>query len=202
MKKLAISALAVLGLSVNVLAGGLPDEMPVSSCAASDMGVYVGLSGGFGFTNYKQWDNNSGKGAHSDSHFVSRLFVGVDLNRYFATEFGYTTFWGKAKFDSTKLRMVQAFDLFGKIKAPVLENLDVYGKLGVDFLLGNEKHTDGTIRKKENFNLAFGAGIDYAVTPNIIVNAEWLRYNGDAHHKHYQPNADAFMFGVRYKFEL
>ncbi len=201
MKKLAISALTVLGLSANVLAGGLPEEMPVSPCAASDMGVYVGLSGGLGFTNYKQWDN-SGKGAHSDSHFVNRLFIGVDLNRYFATEFGYTTFWGKAKFDSAKLRMMQVFDLFGKIKAPVLENLDVYGKLGVNFSLGNEKRSNNSTYKDENFNLAFGAGIDYAVTPNIIVNAEWLRYDGDARHEHHQPNADAFMLGVRYKFEL
>lgn len=201
MKKLAISALAVLGLSANVLAGGLPEEMPVSPCAASDMGVYVGLSGGFGLTNYKQWEVN-GHGAHSDSHFVSRLFIGADLNRYFATEFGYATFWGKAKFDSNKLRMVQAFDLFGKIKAPVLENLDIYGKLGVNFLLGNEKHSDNSTCKDESFNLAFGAGVDYAITPNIIVNAEWLRYNGNAHQKHHNPNADAFMVGVRYKFEL
>ncbi len=208
-KMLAISALAVLGLSANVLAGGLPEDMPMTPCAVSDAGVYFGISGGLGLTNYKQLETKGAINAHNDNHMVTRVFIGYDINRYFATEFGYTDFWGKASIKdgktNKKLSMVQALDLFGKIKAPVLDNLNLYGKLGVSFLFGDEVRFSGSsyaIKHEENFNVAFGAGVDFAITPNIIVNAEWLRYNGNNHLKHYQPNADAFMLGLRYKFEI
>ena len=107
-----------------------------------------------------------------------------------------------------------AIDLMGKIKAPVADNVDFYAKLGANYLMSKfDNLTLGgavSVNKQniDNFNVAYGAGIDYSITPNIIANLEWLRFNGytrvwDSSGKvKYQPHTDAFMVGLRYKFDV
>ena len=63
------------------------------------------------------------------------------------------------------------------------------------------KHT--VTSNTNNFGVTFGAGADYAITPNVIANVEWLRNSGSSKWDNkYQPNTDAFMLGLRYKFDL
>jgi opacity protein-like surface antigen len=202
MKKiLVISTVAALGLSAAALAGGLPETMPLAPVSSSDMGLYVGLNGGFGMTNWKNKEGMTTK-ISKDNGFVSRVFVGADLNKYFAAEFGYAWFFNKPKMnDNAYMKNTMAFDLMGKIKAPVADNLDLYGKVGVNYLM---THGDTSTKNAKNFNVAFGAGADYYITPNVIVNVEWLRYNGKAKFSdsEYQPHTDAFLLGLRYKFDI
>ncbi len=217
-KMLVVSALAFLGFSTNVLADNL---------STSPSGFYLGISGGLGFTNYDNMQfsyRDENFKIHKDNHFVSRIFAGYDINRYFAVEIGYTDFWGKVSGQyndyacgdrnaasgwpckmSTdyKFKMVQAFDLFGKFKAPILDNVSFYGKLGINFLFGNAVDKDKervTFKSQTDCNIAFGFGMDFALTTNLVLNAEWLRFNGNHEIESYQPYADALMVGLRYKF--
>lgn len=212
-KLLVISAVAALGLSSLAFAGGLPEEMPMASSATNDTGVYVGIEGGFGMTNWKNIDDNDSRTISKDNGAVGRAFLGFDLNRYFAIEAGYTYFFNKpinndkdSKKDLDFVKRTQNIDLMFKGKLPVVDNFDLYAKLGVNYLMtsfasGNEITTEGSTN---NFNVAFGAGADYYITPNVIANVEWLRFNGKAKRedKKYQPFTDAFMIGIRYKFDL
>lgn len=211
-KLLVVSAVAALGLSAVAFAGGLPEEMPAAPAAvvSSDMGPYIGIEGGYGMTHYKNWSENYSVG--KDNGIVGRAFLGYDINKYFAAEFGYSYFFNKAKKESksnsnnyTEYK-TQAFDLFGKGKLPVTDEFGLYAKLGVGYLMTNAKD-NGTwtgTKSPKNFNVAYGAGADYYITSNVIANVEWLRYNGNSimNSDNYQPNTDAFMIGLRYRFDV
>ena len=202
-KLLAVSAIA-LGLTSVAFAGGIPEEMSAAPMA-SDAGFYIGVEGGWGMTH---WDNIFGDEIVNDENgFVARGFLGYDINRYFAIEAGYTHFFsethvGVAGTTLTDIR-TQAIDLLGKIKAPIVENFDLFAKLGGAYLMSHAHHGIAVEDDLHNFCLAFGAGADYYITPNVIANIEWLRYDGHSKfHDDYQPQTDAFMVGVRYKFDL
>ncbi len=204
-KLLVISTVAALGLSTAVLAGGLPETMPLAPTSSSDMSVYLGLQGGYGMTNWENQEVDKAKVSKDDA-FVGRIFVGADLNRYFAAEFGYAWFFNKPTLkdaenkEIAKYKHTMALDLMGKIKAPVVDGFDLYGKVGISYLMSRG---DNNTSNLNSFNVAFGAGADYYITPNIVANVEWLRYNGSAKHDaDYQPHTDAFLLGLRYKFDL
>lgn len=222
-KLLVVSAVAVLGLTSAAFAGGLPEEMPAAPVAASvnDSGIYLGLNAGYGLTHLNDLANSSIEGVnttgvHKDNGLVGRVFAGYDINRYFAVEGGYSYFFNKANLDfvtttqghHNRIKTVSgnsgdiktmAFDLMGKIKAPVCDSFDLYAKLGGSYLMSR---IDG-LGNNNNFNLAYGAGADYSITPDVIVSLDWLRLNGSAKlNGNYQPNADLLMVGLRYKFDL
>lgn len=210
-KLLVVSAVAALGLSTVVFAGGLPEDMPMAPVAAgSDAGFYLGVEGGYDMTHYKNLDKSYE--VSKDNGFAGRAFLGYDINKQFAVEFGYSYFFNKAKLADknepssyyTQYK-TQAFDLFGKGKLPITDEFGLYAKLGVGYLMTSVTDYGWTgTESPKNFNVAYGAGMDYSITSNIIANVEWLRYNGNAKltTKDYQPNADAFMVGLRYKFDL
>lgn len=224
MKKfLVVSAIAALGFSSVAFAGGLPEEMPAAPAASvsSDTGVYFGLSGGFGMTNWNNIDgmstavwyptNSSNTiSVGKDNGFVGRAFLGYDITRYIALELGYTYFFNKPTFtvkgQSANVKRTHDIDLMAKIKAPIVDNFDLYGKIGANYLMTSyDSNLSGAGWSNDNnFNVAFGAGADYYITPNIIANVEWLRFNGKAKimDNGYQPQTDAFLIGLRYKFDL
>jgi len=213
-KLLVISAIAALGLTSVAFAGGLPEEMPAAPAAAvaSDTGIYLGLAGGWGLTNWKNADGNGGVGkVGSDNGFVGRVFAGYNINRYFAIEAGYSYFFNKVSTDAnTSLGIdkikTQAIDAYFKGSLPVVENFDLYAKLGAGYLMTQRNPNANNFRggNNNNINVAFGAGADYSITPNVIANIEWTRIAGYAKYTSdkYIPNTDAFMVGLRYKFDL
>ena len=216
-KLLVVSAIAALGLTSVAFAGGLPEEMPAAPAAASDAGVYVGIEGGYGLTNWRNIENNVSPpySVIKDKGFVGRAFVGYDINKYFALETGFTYFFNKTEIIKKNVALTsgiitQVVDLYGKIKAPVVDSFDLYAKLGACYLMSNIENPIGTLAASynnegnvKNFNVAFGAGADYSITPNIIANVEWPRNSGHLNgDNNYQTNTDAFMLGLRYKFDL
>ncbi|EKE01981.1 MAG: outer membrane protein [uncultured bacterium] len=221
-KLLVVSAIAALGFTSAALAGGLPEEMPMAPAAmTSDAGIYVGINGGWGLTNWKNFGDRTGviTNISNDNGVVGRAFVGYDFNRYFATEFGYSYFFNQPKLNAGsttdyKISRTQTLDLVGKGKLPVVDNFDLYAKLGVGYMMSKvklETTTEGIANFSGNrnvFNVVYGAGADYYITPNVIANVEWLRVNGSAKfnstddQKKYQPYTDAFMVGLRYKFDV
>lgn len=221
MKKiLTVSAIAILGFTSVAFAGGLPEEMPAAPTpvSASDAGIYVGISGGFGLTNWKySWiANQTNASISNDNGPVGRIFLGFDFNRYFGVEAGYTYFFNRPKFTLNTLfnrvKSTQDIDFMFKGKLPVAENFDLFAKLGVNYLMSSFDNSNDLVNNTMNtsrnsFNVAFGAGADYYITPNVIANVEWLRFNGDSkcdpnNTSTYQPNADIFVIGLRYKFDI
>lgn len=205
MKKfLVVSAIAALGLSSVAFAGGIPEEMPMTP-AASDAGFYLGLEAGWGLTNWKDtgnaWTYDNTISVDKDNGFTGRVFLGYDFTRYTAIEAGYSYFFNKAdvtavNFTITSIK-TSAIDLMGKIKAPIVDNFDLFAKLGGAYLMSRSNGNLNTVC------LAFGAGADYYITPNVIANLEWLRFAGHPKFDNdYQPNTDAFMIGLRYKFDM
>ncbi len=212
MKKQLMLALAACGLSSAAMAGGLPVDVPMGSPATSDAGIYLGLGAGYGvndLANYKI-DGNKMIDYGKTNNFVGRVFLGYDINRYFAVEAGYSYFFTKPEVRDTefgsdvyKMKRTNVVDLMGKIKAPVCEGFDIYGKVGANYLMS----------EKNSFNVAYGAGIDWSITNNFIAGLEWSRFNAhkdtrveteNGRVKHYGAlvYSDAFMATIRYKFDI
>lgn len=221
MKKQLMLALAACGLSSVVVAGGLPVDTVIGNPATSDAGVYFGLAAGYGHNDVMQ-DRHSLDGTEARSHgnftkengLMGRVFAGYDLNRHFAIETGYSHFFTKVKAEKSensnpadyyKLDRTHVVDVMGKIKAPICEGFDLYAKVGGNYFMGERNH----------FNVAYGAGIDWSITSNIVAGLEWMRFNGCGKCKvvlNTEKNsvqvvdkvrhADAFMATVRYKFDI
>lgn len=210
MKKLSVvSAVLALGLSSVALAGGFPEVAPYApeAAIASDAGFIFGVSGGYGMTNWKNVDKSYK--VSKDNGFVGRVFAGYDFNKYVGVETGYSYFFNKAKLElgtigSTEYK-TQAIDLMLKLKAPVVDGFDLYGKIGGNYLMSNASSSGvAPSNNIKNFNVAYGFGADYYITPNIIANVEYLNFGGKAKllDNDYQPNTNAFMVGLSYKIEL
>jgi len=212
-KSLLISAMAVFGLTSSAFAATSPDA-----------GFYMGLSGGFDMTNDQNQENLIIPcgcrviDAHGDHGFASRVFVGYDINRYFAVESGYSYFFNDVTMDRVSEKGMfyevdasnhMVFDLYGKGKLPLIKNFDLYAKLGANLYKTcmNTRMSTGMSSSpdnKNNVNISFGAGADYYIRSNVIANFEWLRVNSNARASdtQYQPNADVFLLGLRYKLDL
>lgn len=175
----------------------------------SNNGLYVGLAAGYDNTNWPT--TASGDTAYVKmakiNGMMEHIFFGYDFNRYFATELGYSYFNNKASESHapspvvTATVLTQAFDFLGKLKIPVVGNFDLYAKAGLGYLMSHPTATnnDPTVNRN-NLNIAYGLGCEYSFTPKVIMDVSWLRYNGYAKMtKDYQPYADVFMIGIRYK---
>ncbi|MDR1012269.1 MAG: porin family protein [Coxiellaceae bacterium] len=221
-----LNVVAALSLSSTVLANGLPEEMPMSRTFAPETGLYLGVQGGFGTTDWKSIDKTPSVNTTKkkivqisrDNGPVSRILLGFDINRYLALECGYSHFFNKPlaevdreykKFfrEYTRIKYTCEIDMMGKIKAPLIDDFDLYAKLGTSYLVSiYETDNRRTIpnRNPKNVGLTYGAGLDYMVNPNFVANVEWLHFNGRSRFSssNYQPGADAVMLGLRYKFNV
>ena len=215
MKKLFIGVMA-LGLAPLAFANGYaPAPAPAVAPAVPAFvpGVYVGLQAGYGVTN---WD--SIEGSHTDYHvssdtgFAGRVFLGYDFHPNFAVEAGYTYFFTSPKVKVGGQQIYKgndpwAIDLVGKIKAHVVDNFGLYAKAGGSYLdnkLKAEGSKQGTSDLGGNaFNVTYGVGAFYDITPNITADLSWTRYNGKIKQDaKYLPYMDFYDVGVYYKFDL
>lgn len=202
---LIINAAIMLSLTPVVFANNAPEKPQITSAtvSSSNSGIYVGLNGGWGFTNYRNdaFVSIFGAGVQKDDGIVGRIFLGYDLNKHFAIETGYSCFFNNTNFaSSTQNIKTSAIDLYGKGKIQAVKNLDIYAKIGAAYLHTIDKNT--YVGNLHNINVAFGTGADYTITPNIITNIEWSHIMGCKQTDRYIPDTDAFMIGLRYKFDL
>ena len=208
------STVFLLGLSMT--------SQNLMAAEAMDTGIYLGVNAGPGFTNWKDssgnafGDRNNGRvvAVSGDRGLVSRLFLGYDINKYFAVEAGYSYFFNRPNVNVVSVGRgnnssnnpvnsgdikTQALDLCGKGKLPILDTLDLYTKAGIGYLMSDQ----GNWGKYNNINLAFSLGADYKFTQNFIANIEWLRIAGySTMNNNYTPDVYAAMVGLRYKFNM
>lgn len=214
-KTLLISALA-LGLSSAAFAGGLSEPVaaaPMATAApvvSSDFtpGIYVGLQGGYadsGWSAYKNFTDVT-----RDTGIAARVLVGYDFHKYFAVEAGYFRIFPKTKItasydadgigDKIDIR-TQAFDLVGKIKAPIMDNFGLYAKAGPGYLMLS---ASGDAGNSNRFDLVYGLGAYYTID-NWSIDLSYTRYNSGKTKfldDKWQPNVDFYALGVSYKFNL
>lgn len=166
----------------------------------------------------------------NDAGLVGRVFFGYDFNKYFGLEAGYTYFANTATLAISQnvvagdciTEKTQVADLLGKITVPLFKDiLSVYAKAGVSYMMTNRNVLDNPVSRyvglvinghyyTDIFTFASGLGINYTISHNVIANAEWLRYAGNEsyyemrreYHGNFQPAANAFMIGIKYKFNL
>lgn len=217
-----VSAIAALSLTSLTYAGGLPDNTsPTPIATGSNSGLYLGLEGGLGVTNWKNLTISATPIIYTCKHdngIVGRVFVGYDINKYLAAEFGYTHFGNTVTFTTDANDgdffdvKTQALDLLGKIKAPLTDTFNLYAKIGINYLSSKITNINNMpllyflpVSEKTNKTLSvtYGIGAEYAITSNIIANAEWLYYRGSAQmDSNFQPYTDTYMVGLRYKFDF
>lgn len=219
-KKILVGA-AALGLTAVALANGnsISESTALAAVPASefDPGLYVGIQAGYGVSG---WDRVQGSEAavSQAKNIAGRLLIGYDFTKYWATEFGYTYFGKKAEIKTGSVIRgdirTQAFDLVAKGKIPVMDEFDMYGKVGVGYLMSKGlQHTGNTLfakDKQNNIAGVVGAGAEYYFMPNLWMDLSWTRFmvargcgpsNGYTFDK-YQPDADLFALGVAYKFDF
>ncbi len=152
------------------------------------------------------------------SAFAGRLYAGYDFNRFLAVEAGYT------RFSNTNIQITdvvtdsvtnqtiaaskvsghyetQAADAVGKIHAPIADGFGLYAKAGVDYL-DTKVSIAGGSASENNVGLVYGLGTDYQISPHLVADISFTRFNGDndPNSNHYQPNADFYAAGLTYKF--
>lgn len=219
---LMVSAVA-LGFVTGAFAGSLLEQpAPAPVAVGSDTGYYVGLEGGFGPTSWKDTAVFASKKAQQtvtidDDSWVGRAFAGYDFSKYLAVEFGYTYFGEKTTAKADGIRIpgdlkLQTFDLVGKGSVALDDGFSVYAKFGPAYQMTKYKvsnvaaglFNDASTKLKSNkLTVVYGVGVDYAVTSNVIVNGEYMHFNGSQKLDHkFQPAVNVYMVGARYKWDM
>lgn len=227
LKKILIG-IAALGLTAAALANGnsISESTALAAVPASefDPGLYLGIQGGYGASG---WDKVKGNDLEVSKagNIAGRALVGYDFTKYWAAEAGYTYFGKKAEIKNGSTVMAdvrtQAWDLVAKGKIPVVEDFEMYGKVGVGYLMSKGLRKDDTSAntffykdKQNNFAGVVGAGAEYYFMPNLWMDLSWTRFmvtnrcgsykSGSTTYTYgkYQPDADLFALGVAYKFNF
>jgi OOP family OmpA-OmpF porin len=118
-----------------------------------------------------------------------RILGGYQINRTFAAELGYGMLYDKGDAEVT------AWDLVGVASFPIANKFSVFGKLGFAMWEVKQRNVPffGTL-KDDGTDLTFGVGLQYDVSRNLGVRAQWQRYDTDPE------EADALTIGVIYRF--
>ncbi len=224
----SLTGVATLGLSSLVFAGSEFSPAPAPIVPAVDngnTGFYAGVRAGYADNHWnREVERLPFKPFVDVKHtgFAGGVNVGYAFNRFIAVEGGYM-YLPNAKLTAkgvpSSLFNVRAqnyaFDLSAKLTLPVpgIENVGVYGKMGVGFL--NSKITerfDGVQEdpsfKADATKLTYGAGVYWDVASNIRLDAGWQRWQGGRTTRREgfdlvtvnQPSMDTFTVGASYFF--
>lgn len=225
MKKILLVSAVALGLSSVALANGGMAAAPIATAAVtSDFtpGIVVGIQGGYADSGFKALDISGTDEfkVDKDTGLAGRIFVGYDFHKYFAIEAGYFLFGPKTEFKFNDVKAfdvrTQAFDLVGKLKAPIMDNFGLYAKAGVGYLMQkysassdlrdtlNQLGVNASDDNVNKFDLVYGFGAYYNFAENWTVDAAFTRYNSGhtKMDKDWQPVVDFYSLGISYKFNL
>ena len=164
--------------------------------------------------------NNASDTNLANNGLAGRIALGYQFNQNFAVEAGYLQL-GQKKVNGTlrnsdgvkgTLKLQQnAIDLVGKGIIPVSDNLNVYGKIGVAYVMTNIegdialKTTDVTANlntsakvAKHKFAPEVALGVSYDITPNVSVDTSWTHIQPLGNNK--PGNIDFVAVGLGYNF--
>lgn len=215
-----IAAAAAVGMSSAALANGgsyEPDYgTPASVGSDNGAGFYLGLQGGYALTHWKNIGTRGVDLSVSRSNgFAGRVFGGYAFNKYLGFEAGWTYLPSRVKIkesdnlSSSTTTKNWAADGSFVLTVPVAQQFGVYSKIGLGYLHSRDAirllDTDVTTLLKKgthsSWNVTFGAGGYYDITPQIRATLGWRRFEGSPElNNKYQPNPDVFLVGLQYRF--
>ena len=211
MKKTAI-ALAIAGLAAATVAQAAPQANT----------FYAGAKAGWasvhhGLDQFKDGIEGGKVNRNSEAYGV---FGGYQITDNFAVEAGYEYF-GRAKVkysDGDQVRhTAHGTTLALKGSYPVLDNLDVYGRVGAALIRSDYKDKDVTgelTDKYHNLKVSpvLAAGVEYAILPELALRAEYqwvsrvgnlgkaVRKTGQETDIRYSPDIGSVAVGLSYRF--
>src|SRR5688572_20720454 len=148
--------------------------------------VYLG--GTIGQAEYKDG------GGGDDKDTAWRILGGYQFNRHFAAELGYHNL-GEASAPAGSTEAT-AWELVAVGAYPIVNQLSVYGKLGV-----YRGELEGPGAEETNTDLTYGVGLQYDILRNVGVRGEWQRYNKLGGGALVETDVDVLSVGVVYRFQ-
>ena len=186
------------------------------------LGIYVGL--GYGYTqvkdDYFEYYPNSGLAVQTDINYDAVMFqAGFQYNPFFAFEFRYWTAFNGGDYSISSNYpplyppaggSYDDFDAWGvylKPMYPVTPEFSIYGLLGFSGVyISGEPGWD----LLDEGDFSWGLGASYAVTPNILLFADYVQlFNGEGYgygYYDYDYNSDqdtrvnTINIGLTYRF--
>lgn len=198
------------------------------SAAASAMtdGAYVGGTIGYGNVHEDNFENNTvgtitSKGS-KDTGLAGGFLGGYQFTQNIAAELGYTRFHNATAHattvtDSSSLSasgniQTQAIDLVAKGILPLQQGFNVFGKLGVSYLMAKESDNatltvagSPTVagsgsKNYHNFYPTFGVGVGYDVCKNVMADVSYNRIQKVGSSSNNLPSTDYVGAGLSYSF--
>lgn len=201
MKRIKIMALTCLSLV------SMGATLSANAAMPLPMGWY--LEGNVGEVNVSDI-NYASSGSNSVSGIGWNANIGYKFMPFFALEGGYTNY-AKANVDLNNTKIAQAtsqnYDIVGKAMLPIQNSgFEFMAKLGVGRTRTHITESDNsyatangvTVNAGTNnsTSLMYGLGGEYAFTPEMLVNAQWLRSDGGTG----TGDLDLYSLGFAYMF--
>ena len=187
-----------------------------AQAAPKDNTWYTG--GKLGWSQYQStgnnWDGvNIGNGSTHKDQIGAGAFAGYQYNQYLGFELGYDWLGRmayKGSYNNGAFK-AQGIQLTTKLSYPVMDDLDVYTRLGgmvwrADSTATINATSAGTQKRfSENdtgVSPVFALGTEYAITPNIATRLEyqWINNFGDKGTLNARPDNGMLSVGVAYRF--
>ena len=199
MKKTAIAiAVALAGFAT------------VAQAAPMDNTWYAG--GKLGWSQYHDtgfYGNgySANNGPTHESQLGAGAYGGYQVNPYVGFEMGYD--WlGRMPYKGSVTNgafKAQGVQLTAKLSYPVMDDLDVYTRLGGMVWRADSKLNNGSENLKNHdtgVSPVFAGGVEYAITPEIATRLEyqWVNNIGDAGTVGTRPDNGMLSVGVSYRF--
>ena len=199
MKKIALSLVAIVGMSSLGFAGGdiVPAAAPmVEEVDNSSFYIGVGLAAVSSRDAAVSLDFTSEK-AGQDRLGDFSLLAGYNFNEYIAVEGRYTT-----TFTDEDLVEMDAWSLFVKPQYPVSEDFSIYALLGFGGVTMDGINGSGVDVDDNGFQ--WGVGVEYEAMENFSIFADYTSLANDMEGLYWngalEVDADAFTIGMKYKF--
>jgi OOP family OmpA-OmpF porin len=140
------------------------------------------------------------EGTYKDKDVAFKIFTGVNFDKNFGIEAGYTDF-GKAetggKLSGSRAR---SFYAAGTVTLPLGEKFAITSKLGVAKNRTKQIAFGEGDDKKKKTDALLGVGATYAVTKNIAAFVEYENYGTVAKGKNGSLKATILSTGMRFSF--
>jgi OOP family OmpA-OmpF porin len=175
---------------------------PAFAQQAQDTGWYAGASVGQS-TAEDACTGLGGAGISCDDKDTAwKGFLGYQVNRNFAVEFGYTNLGEvsasaggvNASIEST------AFEFVGLGIMPLGSQFSVYGKAGLYRAESEGRSNVGVSADEDNIGLTFGVGVKFDLSRSVAIRGEWQRYSDVGGGNLGESNVDVLSVGVLFKF--
>ena len=177
-----------------------------ATAMAQDQGWYVG--GGFGQSKAKDFCNSgllAGATSCEDTDVTIKAMGGYQFTRNFAVEFGAAVLGSfESRGPAGRVTVdVGIAEATGVGILPLGDKFSVFGKFGLYTSAARWERRTTTINdeeRKTNTDFTYGIGLGFAITPKLVLRADWQRYQDVDAGGFGKSDADLMTLGMVYRF--